>query len=149
MIKFTASKTEYITKLLVREGLPFSVAGKLLRKKDVKINGKRINKNIKVNAGDLIEAYAEAPKRYQVVFEDQNVAIVNKSMGIATVGENSIESMLKQNNPDITACHRIDTNTAGLVLFSKNVTAHQEILTAFKKELVHKYYLGIVAQVLF
>ena len=145
MISFTASKTEYITKLLTHEGVPFSVINKLLRKKDIKINGKRINKNIKVNVGDQIVAYAEPPKRYEVVFEDDNVIIINKSIGIAAVGENSVESMLKENNSHITACHRIDTNTAGLMLFSKTSGAFNEIYNAFKQGLVNKYYLGIVA----
>lgn len=145
MIKLIASKNEYIAKLLVHEGLPFSAVSKLLRKKDIKINDKRINKNIKVNQGDEIIAYAEPPKRYEVVFEDQNIIIVNKSMGIATVGENSLETLLKQNEPNITACHRIDTNTAGLVIFSKTTEAHKEILDAFKKGLINKYYLGLVS----
>lgn len=144
MIKLTAQKTDYITKLLVREGLPFSVISKLLRKKDIKINNKRISKNIKVAEGDQIIAYAEPPKRYDVVFEDENVIIINKAMGIATVGENSIETLLKQQNPEVRACHRIDTNTAGLVIFSKNTETYYELLNAFKKGQINKYYIGIV-----
>jgi 23S rRNA pseudouridine955/2504/2580 synthase len=41
-------------------------------------------------------------------------------------------------------CHRLDTNTEGLIIFAKNEKAHKEILNAFKENYITKEYIALV-----
>ena len=102
---------------------------KALRKKDVKINGKRVSENITLNQGDVIEAYIfisnENTTKYSAVFENEYVIIFNKMQGVPVVDDsNNEKSLVKLINEEYKSvyepCHRIDRNTGGLIIFSKN-----------------------------
>ena len=87
---------------------------------------------------------------YQIVYEDKNVLIVNKPRGILVHGDiNEKEKTLTNDvlnylylkdeyNPRIDigftpgTAHRLDRNTAGLVIFGKNITALQILQDLFK-----------------
>ena len=67
---------------------------KTLRKKDIKINGKRTNKIVDVFDGDVIEVYIssellESKFKLDVFFEDENILIINKPYKIEVTGANS------------------------------------------------------------
>lgn len=129
---------------------------KLLRKKDIKVNGKRVHENIDINDGDEIYVYATAEMlngviiKPVVVFEDDNIIIVDKPVGLEVESDVyndltlSVNGYLKVKNEKAVACHRIDRNTRGLVVFAKNKDAYQELLDAFKKRTIDKFYLAMV-----
>ena len=100
---------------------------------------------------------------YQIVYEDKNVLIVNKPRGILVHGDiNEKEKTLTNDvlnylylkdeyNPRIDIgftpgpAHRLDRNTAGLVIFGKNVTALQILQDLFKdKKEIEKHYIALV-----
>ena len=63
--------------------LSYNNIQKLLRNKDIKVNGKRINKDLLVCDGDKIEIYFDEKNitlkvDYQIVYEDDNILIYNK-----------------------------------------------------------------------
>lgn len=68
---------------------------KTLRKKDIRINEKRVNENVSLNLGDKIDVYiddaylANFPK-LDIVYEDDNILLVNKPANLEVSGENSI-----------------------------------------------------------
>lgn len=125
--------------------LSFSVVNKLFRKKDIKVNGKRVGQNIKVFPGDNIEVYFNfdlLTQKFDIVYEDDNLAIINKPAGIEVCGsEDSLEQKLGQG---FVAVHRIDINTEGLVVFAKNGEAESLLLDAFVKKYIQKKYYAWV-----
>ena len=126
---------------------------KLLRKKDIKINGKRINKDILVYENDKIDIYL--PKELQdikinldKVYEDENILVINKPANIEVTGSNSLTEIINKEYTNCEfkpqPCHRIDRNTTGLVMFAKNDEALEILLEKFKEHEIEKHYLAVV-----
>ena len=126
-----------------------------LRKKDIKINGKRVNKDISVFEGDEILVYiadslldSKSSINLNIIFEDDNILVINKPANIEVTGENSLTTIVHQkySNYDFKPmpCHRLDRNTTGLVLFAKNETSLNILLDKFKNHEIEKHYLALV-----
>ena len=125
---------------------------KLFKDKDVKVNGTRKTKTCNIRKGDTVEAYyvANTEPWSEVVFEDENILIVNKRAGIEVVSEDdrNLLDILKLDYSELYAIHRIDRNTEGLVIFAKNSVAEAELLKAFKERtIVKKYALKVKGKV--
>lgn len=118
----------------------------VLKRKDVKVNGVRVNRDVPLAVGDVVQIYyADNALRewqpYRMVWEDHNIAVVFKAQGIETsseTGENTLERLL-----GYTAVHRLDVNTEGLVVFAKNAEAEEALLDAFANGQVRKTYLAL------
>lgn len=125
---------------------------KALRKKDIRINGKRVSKNVTIYAGDIVDVYISdelllSTKTIDIptVYEDDNILIVNKPTGIEITGENSLTSVLQNKySSNISPCHRLDRNTTGLIVFSKNSEALDILLNKFKHHEIEKHYACLV-----
>ena len=126
---------------------------KLLRKKDIKVNGKRINKDILVYENDKIQIYL--PKELEdvkieldIVYEDENILVINKPVNIEVTGTNSLTEIINKQYTNcefrLQPCHRIDRNTTGLVMFAKNEEALEILLEKFKEHEIEKHYLALV-----
>ena len=124
---------------------------KLLRKKDIKVNGKRVNKDILIYENDKIEIYL--PKELEdikieldKVYEDENILVINKPANIEVTGIKSLTELINKTNCEFKPqpCHRIDRNTTGLVLFAKNKEALEILLKKFKEHEIEKHYLALV-----
>ena len=126
---------------------------KLLRKKDIKVNGKRINKDILVYENDRISVYL--PKELEdiqinldIVYEDENIFVINKPANIEVTGRNSLTEIINKQYTNCEfkpqPCHRIDRNTTGLVMFAKNKEALEILLKKFKEHEIEKHYLALV-----
>lgn len=130
---------------------------KSLRNKDIKINEKRINKDIILNDKDEIKLYISdnilfnLPQKLDYIYDDQNIAIIFKPQGILSNDETknsdepTLESLVKKENPNYIICHRLDRNTAGLVIFAKNDIAYASILSGFKNNSIIKEYIAYVS----
>ena len=85
MKSFIVSKTGKLTKLALNsiEDLSYSALLKALRKKDVKVNGKRVREDVTLNVGDVVEVYFVDKKqdKFDVVYLDENLIIVYKKSG--------------------------------------------------------------------
>jgi len=130
---------------------------KALRKKDIRINDVKINKDVVVNYNDVIKLYIIDELLYKtfipdIVYEDENILVINKPSDLAVVGDNSLTSNLKNyfsnqtNNTSyfLEPCHRLDRNTTGLILFAKNETALNILFDKFKSHEIEKHYLAKV-----
>jgi len=126
---------------------------KTLRKKDIKVNGKRVNQNITVYEGDEILVYISDEMlsnnfELKVFFEDDNILIINKPYNLEVTGDNSLTTYVHQKYSSLSfkpmPCHRIDRNTTGLVLFAKNEEALNILLDKFKNHEIEKHYLALV-----
>ena len=76
--------------------------------------------------------------KVNVVFEDDNIIVCDKPVGIEVESDIyndltlSVNNYLKAKNQKASAVHRIDRNTSGLVVFGKTSIALQELFKAFK-----------------
>lgn len=115
----------------------------LLRAKDVKVNGARVNKNVPLKRGDEVIYYTtprqEQMPSHRVVCEDENILVADKLSGVSS------EGLLSELNArgEYFAVHRLDRNTQGLTVFAKNAEAEAELLRAFKERRVHKTYSAV------
>ncbi len=145
MKNFKVIKTEKLSKFLLNSygaDLSYSTLMKLFRQKDIKVNGKRINKDLTVNIGDIVEVYydgANAP--LSPVFESNGVFVFNKP---PTVTSEDFETLVNKSYNGLKLCHRLDRNTAGLLVFASCEKTYEEMLLAFKNRTVDKYYLAKV-----
>ena len=139
------------------DGLTYSLFCNTLRKKDIKVNGKRINKDIIIFDGDEVLVYIpdnlliKKSFSLDIFYEDDNILVVNKPRGIEVVGENSLTTYVhnKYSSLDFLPmpCHRLDRNTCGLVLFAKTEAALSILLDKFKKHEIKKHYYAWVYSV--
>lgn len=153
--------------------MPKSMLYKLIRKKDIKINGKRCDLSAKLNSGDVVRVYVKdelsAPKQHDmsflnaanelsIVYEDDNIIIVSKPIGLDThagndpVDDTMINRIKKylydkgEYAPDAESsfapavCSRLDRNTAGLITAAKNAKALRDVNAAIREGDLHKIY---------
>lgn len=127
---------------------------KALRKKDIRINNIRVSSDTTIYTGDeisiyIIDEYLLGNFNIPIVFEDNNILVVNKPEGLAvtedTSSSSTLTSILKSKyGNNVNPCHRIDRNTKGLVLFSKNDEALSILLDKFKNKEIEKHYIAKV-----
>lgn len=138
-----------LSKLLLDEysGLKYGTFLKALRKKDLSINNKRISKDCIVFENDKIKIYINDEflfKTYSipVIFEDHNIIVFNKPKGLEVTGTNSLTSFVNKNyNKNFMPCHRLDRNTSGLVIFSKDSEVNNIITEKFRNHEIEKHYI--------
>ncbi len=143
---------------------------KWLRKKRVKVNGKKQDISYMLCQGDVLELYindeffddtkpvaAHLEKDFQLktVYEDENILIADKPSGISCHGEDgclldNIQAYLfkkgeydpeKERTFAPALCNRIDKNTSGLVIAAKNAMALRIINEKIKLREINKFYI--------
>ena len=126
---------------------------KALRKKDIKINGTRTSQDVLVHTADNIDVYITDDILFpafnlDIVFEDDNILIVNKPSGIEVTDDNSLTSEIHAIYSNVNfrpmPCHRLDRNTTGLILFAKNQKSLDILLDKFKNHEIEKHYIALV-----
>lgn len=126
---------------------------KTLRKKDIKINGKRVSENVTVFEGDEIQVYIsdnllESNLNLDIVYEDNNILLINKPSNIEVTGVQSLTEVVHKLYSSCEfkpmPCHRLDRNTSGLILFAKNKLALDILSEKFKHHEIEKHYLALV-----
>ena len=157
--------------------MPLSFLYKLFRKKDVKVNGHWEDKKYIINENDEVSIYISDDQADNfiksddikpnndleplIVYEDENVLIVNKPRGVLVQpdksGSLSLDKMVisylmykGEYDPESLGfkpgpSHRLDRNTSGLVIFGKNTVTLQYLSEALKNhELITKHYYTLV-----
>ena len=121
----------------------YSLANKLIRKKDVKVNGVRVKEDLKTLSGDKIEVYydGEDKRADTVLYQDENVLVVYKPSGITS---EDFYALLCKKYSGVGFIHRLDQNTDGVMIFSLNAASEKELLYGFKHRTFDKYYLAEV-----
>ena len=127
---------------------------KALRKKDIRVNDIKISENITLHTDDIIKVFIsdellENKLNIPIIYEDENILVVNKPSNIEVVGDNSLTTYLQKqqkenNNFFIKPCHRLDRNTTGLILFAKSQDVLDILLNKFKNKEIEKHYLATV-----
>jgi len=156
--------------------MPQNALYKAFRKKDIKVNKVRVKENAIVHEGDIVDIFivddildgykstenGVATRGFSVVYEDNNILIVNKEQGIAVHPDrdqktNTLIDLVteyikssKGNKPgnnltfSPSLCHRLDRNTGGLVIIAKNENSLKAMLEKIARKEVKKYYQCLV-----
>ncbi len=154
MVTFTVSEKENGRRLdrVIRERYPEvgrDLLFKLLRKKDIRVNGNRTGENILLFCNDRVSVYVKLARHYRVIYENSDLLVVSKEQGIPVQSDGNLEcSLLEEIRADFgencKLCHRIDRNTGGIVVFAKNSETEAQWLRRFREGQVQKYYSCIV-----
>ena len=126
---------------------------KALRKKDIRVNDKRVSENIIIHTDDVIKVFIcdellENKPNLSIVYEDNFILVADKPINLEVSGENSLTTLLEKNYSFIKPCHRLDRNTTGLVLFAKSQEALDILLDKFKHHEIEKHYLATIYGIL-
>ena len=153
--------------------LPNSLIEKLLRKKKIKVNNKKINCSFRLTTGDNISIFniskykpTDKKKKIQyfpsvkeknslenfVIYDDNDYIVINKPRGIAVQSgtnnlRNIVDTIKKTKFFDHTKpyiVHRLDKETSGVFLIAKNRKCAQFFTSLFRIRKIHKTYLAIV-----
>ena len=149
--------------------LPLSRLQKLLRTKQIKVDGKRSEAAFKLAAGQEIripplnevatvrEKSGITPRdeafiKSLVIYKDDNIIVLNKPSGLAVQGGTNtlrhIDGMLealKFEKPEAPRLvHRIDKDTSGILVLARDRKNAELLTAAFKKHDLQKTYLALV-----
>ena len=145
-----------------------SAAVKLIEDGNCTLNGKQVQKNYKLKAGDNVTV--EIPEAVEVdilpenipldiVYEDNDLLVVNKPKGMVVHPapghysgtlvnalmyhcKDSLSGINGEIRPGIV--HRIDKDTSGLLIVAKNDTAHKGLAEQIKEHSFTREYEAVV-----
>lgn len=137
--------------------LPPHVLRQSFQRRDVKLDGKRVKPDVRVSEGQLVQVYCMEPAAptVDVVYEDDDVLLINKRAGIsvepdekggASLIELAHKHLLLKDAAALPPrpCHRLDNQTCGLTLLAKNDRAEEILLRAFRDRTMDKRYICLV-----
>lgn len=165
---------KYLFKFFKEAGSGFIF--KMLRKKNIVLNDKKATGKEILELDDSVKIYMkdETIEKFRgrvdfdvvdndldVVYEDDNVIIVNKPSGILSqksseddisINEMIISYLINKgeiNEDDLATfkpsiCNRLDRNTSGLIAAGKTLRGLQVLSEMFKDRTLDKYYLAVV-----
>ena len=157
---------------------PLSAIYKIIRK-DLKLNGKRAREDTALEEGDVLTLYIDeeklkeltraprkhkAKRQFTIAYEDGDVLIVGKPLGLLTHGDshekkntlmNQVCGYLQEQGEYDSAdektftpspVNRLDRNTTGLVIFGKTAEGLRQLTRLIReREYLSKYYVTIVS----
>lgn len=125
---------------------------KSLRKKDIRINGKRISEDVLIHTGDeitifIIDDFLFGTNNFNIdiIYEDNNIIVFNKPENLSVTDDNisniTLTSIVKEKyGNNLEPCHRLDRNTKGLIIYAKNKDSLNIMLDKFKNKEIEKHY---------
>lgn len=146
---FKAASREKLSKLIPENypNISYNSFQKILRSRDVKVNGKRVSEDIVASVGDDITFYFSkfSNPEFKIVYEDDNIIVVCKPRNIETEGVKGslLEKLSDYLKVSLFAVHRLDRNTTGLIVFAKNTDAKKSLDFVFKERKIEKFYLAL------
>lgn len=164
---------KFLSKTLCK--MPLGMLHKSIRKGRVRINGKKVTDcRYMLSNGETLSLYINdeffeskpthfdfllAPNQIDIVYEDDNILLVNKPAGLAVhdfdggSADTLINRIIRylydkkeyiaenEKSFEPALCNRIDRNTCGIVIAAKNAQALREMNEQIKNHRVVKKYL--------
>lgn len=139
---------------------------RLLDEGNIRVDGRDRKASYRVQVGETISIRIPPPEPtaaraenipLDIVYEDDNVLVVNKPAGMvvhpaaghsggtlvnAVLGHAPKLDVGGEERPGIV--HRLDADTSGLIVIAKNDAALRDLQAQFKSRTVHKTYLALV-----
>ena len=142
---------------------------KLLRTKQIKVDGKKAETSTRLTAGqelrlpplDNEKAIKPADNISKndadyimslVIYKDKDIIALNKPSGLAVQGgtnttrhiDGFLEALKFENNEKPNLVHRIDQETSGILLLARNRKSAEVLTKAFREHSLQKTYLALV-----
>jgi 23S rRNA pseudouridine955/2504/2580 synthase len=147
--------------------LPFTFIQKALRTGQIRLNGRRVKGDYMTQPQDALripptfldatpqeKTYRTNPQtrdllRSLIVFEDESCIILNKPSGLAVQGGTNIQESVdlyarELCDAELRIVHRLDKDTAGLLILAKSFEAAQYYTGLFKAHEVDKTYQAVL-----
>lgn len=145
-----------------------SAVVKLIERKDVLVNSLPTQKNYKLRGGETLSVNIPEPESCEavaenipldVIYEDDDIIVVNKPVGMVVhpaAGNTSgtlVNALLYHCKGSLSGIggvirpgivHRIDKDTAGLIVSAKNDAAHLFLAERIKEHKVSRIYYAII-----
>lgn len=149
------------------KGVPKTLIYRIIRKGEVRINGKRAKPEQKLESGDKVRvpplrlpsakerqkpgAQLQALLRDSVLVEDEDLLVLNKPSGLPVHGGTGVKlgliEALRAMYPDLPGLelvHRLDKGTSGCILVTKTGRARRALTDAFRSHDILKIYHALV-----
>lgn len=156
---FLSEKSEKITRSYIKNLID---EGKII------VNGDKVKSGYKLKLNDLVsvdivEKQAEniVPEDIllNIVFEDDDIIIINKEKGMVVHPANGnytgtiVNSLMNSHKDNLSSIngvirpgivHRIDKDTSGIIVVAKNDNAHKKLSEQFKVHSIERKYIALV-----
>ena len=151
------------------KNIPKSLIYRLVRKGQIRLNGKKVKVSDRVQETDLVElpgdligrkTLGEAPLWLKklvsdsFVYEDEKVIVLDKPSGVPSHGGTKLEfgvietvRQIKDNCPRIDLVHRLDRATSGCLIMTKNPLLLRNMHKFWNSDKVSKTYTALVSGV--
>jgi 23S rRNA pseudouridine1911/1915/1917 synthase len=139
---------------------------KLIKRSCITVNGKKTKPNCRLKENDTIEVVIPEPESLgiephdipiEIIYEDDDIAVINKPAGIsvhpgAGIHGPTLVSALLFHLDDLSTIggierpgivHRLDKDTAGLMVIAKNDISHRAMSAKFHDREVCKEYAAV------
>ncbi len=167
-LSYTISEDEKdisVKEYLNRQGISNSVLAKLKKSEDgIEVNGKREFTSYSLKSGDLLclhwredkisDSIIAVAEKINIVFEDEDIVVADKPCGMPvhpssgnrenTLG-NRLAYYYSGNNFVYRPLYRLDKDTTGLVLVSKNGLSSSMLTSMQKNNEIRRTYFAIVS----
>ena len=168
---YNFSRLDKLIKRRYGKNIPQSVIEKAVRNRDILVNGEKIPASSQVSDDVDIYIHESVLRKFEkfsnennkafldsdriseefrnfIIYEDDNFIIINKPSGLAVqlgTGTNiSVDVMAKYYNSNANLVHRIDKDTSGITVLSKNIQSSRYMLNLFKTKNIKKKYVAVV-----
>jgi len=149
-------------------GVPFSLIQKVMRKGQVRVDGKRVKTDTRLKEGQVIRVppvqKREAPKDFVskedaqfikslILYDDEHIIAINKPSGLATQGGTNIHRHVDGMLPALKTkegvtprlVHRLDKDTSGVLLLARSANMARDMGKIFKGRDIQKIYWALVS----
>jgi len=170
-VTFLADQSERLDKFLARTFPQHSRTklARLVEEREVTVNDKPAKASYLLTPGDRVAVSSEPEQTpahdltpadipLQILYEDEDLLVVNKPRGLAThpaasLREPSLVNALLSSHQLSTGSaafrpgivHRLDKDTTGVILIAKNDAAHVVLAKAIEERRVHRSYVAVVS----
>jgi 23S rRNA pseudouridine955/2504/2580 synthase len=150
------------------KGVPKTLIYRIIRKGEVRINGKRAKPDNKLQIKDVVRVPPlrlptqedkgrpgeQLEKRLlgSLLFEDDELMVLNKLAGLPVHGGTGVKlgliealRALRPELPALELVHRLDKGTSGCIVLAKSGKARKGLTSAFREREVEKVYHALVA----
>lgn len=152
----------------LKKYMPFGLAQKLIRKGAIRIDGKKAKQDTKLAAGQevRIPPIEAAPKkpinkgvsaedaafiRSLVIYQDDDVIVLNKPHGLAVQGgtntmrhiDGMLEALVNRKGVKPRIVHRLDKDTSGVLIVARSAECARELGRLFREREVKKIYWAV------
>jgi len=160
--------------------LPTNLMYKYIRNKKIKVNGMRCQINQRLEENDVVRLYIaeeffevekdtsflQVKEKLDVVYEDANIIVMNKPIGLLTHSDihEEVDTLVNRMRKYLydkkeydyaneqsfapALAHRLDRNTQGLVLGAKTAESLRELNRFIREGYIDKFYLALVEGIL-